>query len=140
MSEDTKAVGGYCKVLAWVTNPNACGQIIKAAKKVALANKGELMIVSIQSGIRNDWERKADDLEVLNNVAHDNDAELTVLYSDNSMEAMFKCISDEHPTHMFCGLPGTQIGKSDFIDNMCAMADGAVVYSVDFSGNCAKIN
>lgn len=140
MSEDTNTDKRYCKVLAWVTNPNACGQIIKSAKKIAAANKGDLMIVSIQSVIRNDWQRKVDDLEILNNAAHDNEAELTVLYSDNSLEAMFKCISHEKPTHMFCGLPGAHVGKSDFIDNMCAMADGADIYSVDFSGNCAKIN
>ena len=127
------------KVLAWVTNPNVCNKIIRAAKRMAESINAELLIVSIQSSIRDDWKKKADDLEVLNNTALENDAELTVIYSDNSLEAAFKCITDEEPTHMFCGLPGT-MGHSDFIDSLCAMASDADVYSVDLSGNCAKIS
>ncbi len=127
------------KVLAWVTNPNACTQIIKAAKKMAMNLRAEFLIVSIQSSIRNDWDKKASDLEILNNAAHENGAELTVIYSDNGMQAAFKCISDEQPTHMFCGLPGP-VGSNSFIEKICSMADGAGVYSVDQSGNYVKMN
>ena len=132
-------INEYNKVLALVTNPNACSKIIESAKKTADSLGAELLIVSIQSSIRNDWDKKAGDLEILNNTANENDAELTVIYSDNNLEAAFKCICDEEPTHMFCGMPGV-IGHSDFIDALCSMANGAEVYSVDYLGNFVKIN
>ena len=93
-------------VLVWITNPAACDNIVKAGKRIADELCAELMIVSIQKTIRDDWDATVSDLEALNNASRSVNAELTVIYSDNTLESAVKTVSEVQPTAMLTGLPG----------------------------------
>lgn len=125
-------------VLVWVTNPYACEGIVRAAKSLADRNQADLVVVSIQPSIRNDWASRSDDLEQLHRAAIMVDAELTVVYSDNRLEATFKTIRDVAPACMVVGLRGVP-GKVGFLDQLAQMAGNVPIYSVDPSGNMIRL-
>ncbi len=125
-------------VLVWVTNPSACESIVRAGRELADRNQSELVVVSIQPSIRGNWEERTNDLEQLHNAAKLVEAELTVIYSDNRLEATFKTIRDVAPDCMVVGLRGVA-GQSGFLDQLSHVAGEIPIYSVDLSGNMVRI-
>ncbi len=124
-------------VIAWVTNPYASRSIVESARRIADENKAELMIISIQNPIKDNWAATMKDLEILVDAAHYVDAELTVMYSDNKMEAAFKAMTSVKPIAMVMGIPGTT-GKNEFVDLLLNYDINVSVYTVDSHGNALK--
>ncbi|MBR3838215.1 MAG: hypothetical protein IKJ75_00620 [Clostridia bacterium] len=125
-------------VIAWVTNPYASRSIVECARKIADESKAELMIISIQNSIKNNWSSTMKDLEILVDAAHHVDAELTVMYSDNKMETAFKAMTSVKPVAMVMGVPDTT-GKNDFVELLLNYDRNVCVYTVDSHGNALKL-
>ena len=92
-------------LLVWITNPAAAGRIVSCAKEFALKTGLELKVVSVQRETRDNWEDTLRDLEQLENAARQSQAELTVVYSDDRLDAAEKLIRSEKPVVMFAGVP-----------------------------------
>ena len=125
-------------VIAWVTNPYASRSIVQCARKIADENKAELIIISIQNSIKDNWVSTMKDLEVLVDAAHSANAELTVMYSDNKMETAFKTMCSVKPMAMIMGVPDST-GKNDFVDLLVNYDKNVFVYTVDSHGNALKL-
>lgn len=126
-------------LLVWVTNPYACERIVRVGKKMADELNKSLTVISIQKEVRDNWNKCGEDLEMLYEAAKSADAELTVIYSDNSIEAAVKTINELKPSAMVTGLPGSE-GKSVFLECVCSMYEEIPVYAVDLSGNTVRID
>lgn len=126
-------------VLVWITNPAACELIVKSGKKIADELDSELMIASIQSKIRDDWENTFNDLEALHNASRGVNAELTVIYSDNTFEAAVKTVRDVHPIAMVTGVPGN-MKKNLFIEQLQTFDKDIPIYTIDSRGNALKLS
>ena len=98
----------------------------------------ELMIVSIQKTIRDDWDATVSDLEALNNASRSVNAELTVIYSDNTLESAVKTVSEVQPTAMVTGLPGDR-NKNLFLEQLRSFDREIPIYTVDARGNALKL-
>lgn len=127
------------KVLVWVTSPLACKNIMIEAKSFAEKEKAELVIVSIQSPITDDWRSKARDLEILDRTARGIEAQLNIEYSDNPLKSAFNIIRTIKPMCMFTGVPGIGF-RSAFVENICQMGNGIPVYTVDKLGNSLRVD
>ncbi len=138
MVEQAKGRTAEKVVLVWVTNPYASENIAKAGRRLADENGLELMIISIQDRIRNDWETKVNDLEQLHNSSRQVGAELTVIYADNKIEAAAKTILDVKPKLMVTGIPG-DVSRSAFLEQIRNIDPSIPVYTVDLNGNAVKI-
>ena len=125
-------------VLVWITNPSACDNIVKAGKRIADELCAELMIVSIEKTIRDDWDATVSDLEALNNASRSVNAELTVIYSDNTLESAVKTVSEVQPTAMVTGLPGDR-NKNLFLEQLRSFDQEIPIYTVDARGNALKL-
>ena len=127
------------KVLVWVTSPLGCKKIMQEASAYAVRENAELVVVSIQSPITDDWANKVRTLETLERAARDVGAQLTVEYSDNPLKSAFQIISTVRPGCMFTGIPeaGT---RSAFVENVCQMAGDVPVYAVDRTGNAVRVD
>lgn len=125
-------------ILVWITNPSACGNIVKAGKKISNDLNAELMIASIQKTIRDDWDSTVNDLECLSNAARSVNAELTVIYSDNIFESAVKTVRDVNPSAMVAGVPGDR-NKNIFLEQLHSCAKEVPIYTVDTHGNILKI-
>lgn len=125
-------------ILVWITNPSACGNIVKAGKKISNDLNAELMIASIQKTIRDDWDSTVNDLEHLNNAARSVNAELTVIYSDNIFESAVKTVREVNPSAMVAGVPGDR-NKNIFLEQLQSCAKDVPIYTVDTHGNILKI-
>lgn len=126
-------------VLVWITNPAACEIIVKTGKKIADELKAELMVASIQKKIRGDWESTVSDLEALDKASRNSNAELTVIYSDNTFEAAVKTVSDVKPIAMVTGVPGN-LNKNLFIEQLQNFDKGVPIYTIDSRGNALKLS
>lgn len=126
-------------IIVWITNPAACDNIVKAGKRIADELEAELMITSIQKTIRNDWDTAVNDLEALNNASRGVNAELTVIYSDNTFESAVKTVSKLSPCAMVTGLPGN-INKETFLDHIKSLDPNIPIYTVDVKGNAIKLS
>ncbi|MFR1517615.1 MAG: hypothetical protein ACLSVG_02385 [Clostridia bacterium] len=126
-------------VLVWITNPSACDNIVKAGKRIADELCAELMIVSIQKTIRDDWDTTVSDLEALNNASRSVNAELTVIYSDNTLESAVKTVSDVQPAVMVAGVPGDR-NKNLFLEQLRNFDKDIPIYTVDTRGNALKVS
>lgn len=127
------------KVLVWVTSPLGCKKIMEEARAYAERVNAELVIVSIQSPITGDWENKVRTLEKLERAARGVEAQLTVEYSDNPLKSAFRVISTVKPVRMYTGVPEAGV-RSAFVENVCQMAGGVPVYTVDHLGNTARVD
>lgn len=96
------------------------------------------MIASIQKTIRDDWDATVSDLEALNNASRSVNAELTVIYSDNTLESAVKTVSEVRPTAMVTGLPGDR-NKNLFLDQLRSFDREIPIYTVDARGNALKL-
>ena len=145
MENTAIAAEGVClnepakKVLVWVTSPLGCKKIMLEASIYAERESAELVIVSIQSPITDDWGNKVRTLETLERAARDVGAQLTVEYSDNPLKSAFRIISTVKPVCMYTGLPEAGM-KSAFVENVCQMAGNIPVYTVDRLGNTARVD
>lgn len=126
-------------VLVWITNPAACELIVKSGKKIADELDSELMIASIQSKIRDDWENTFSDLEALHKASRGVNAELTVIYSDNTFEAAVKTVRDVQPSAMVTGVPGN-MKKNIFIEHLQTYDKNIPIYTIDSRGNALKLS
>lgn len=124
-------------VLVWITNPEACQRIVAAGRRLADECNAELVIVSIQSRMLDNWKKQAEDLELLHRAARDVDAELTVVYSENAFKSATEVVNSIGPQAMITGLPGTQ-GRSAFLDHIFNIKDNIQSYLVDSSGNVVR--
>ncbi len=125
-------------VLVWITNPSACGNIVRAGKKISNELNAELMIASIQKAIRNDWDSTVNDLEALSNASRSVNAELTVIYSDNIFESAVKTVRNVNPLAMVAGVPGDR-NKNLFLEQLQSCSDNVPIYTVDTHGNVLKL-
>ena len=125
-------------VLVWITNPSACMNIVKGGKRIADELDAELMITSIQKTIRGDWDSTVNDLEALNNASRSVNAELTVIYSDNTLEAAVKTVRDVQPAAMVAGIPGDR-NKNLFLEQLQKFDSRIPVYTIDERGNMLKL-
>lgn len=126
-------------VLVWITNPAACEIIVKTGKKIADELEAELMIASIQHRIRDDWDTTVSDLEALNKASRNANAELTVIYSDNTFEAAVKTVREVQPIAMVTGVPGN-LKKNLFIEQLQNFDKGVPIYTIDSRGNALKLS
>ena len=126
-------------VLVWITNPAACELIVKAGKKISDELEAELMVASIQRKIRDDWESTVTDLEALSNASRKVNAELTVIYSDNTFEAAVKTVRDVKPIAMVTGVPGN-LNKNLFIEQLQKFDNTVPIYTIDSRGNALKLS
>ncbi len=126
-------------VLVWITNPAACEIIVKTGKKIAEELNAELMVASIQQKIRDNWETTVSDLEALNKASRNANAELTVIYSDNTFEAAVKTVREVQPIAMVTGVPGN-LRKNLFIEQLQNFDKGVPIYTIDSRGNALKLS
>lgn len=126
-------------VLVWITNPAACELIVKAGKKIATELESELMVASIQSKIRDNWEATFSDLDALHKASRSVNAELTVIYSDNTFEAAVKTVRDVKPIAMVTGVPGN-MKKNLFIEHLQTFDKDVPIYTIDSRGNALKLS
>ena len=126
-------------VLVWITNPAACDTIVKAGKRIADELGAVLMITSIQRTIRDDWDATVSDLEVLNNASRSVNAELTVIYSDNTLESAVKTVRDVTPAAMVTGVPGDR-NKNLFLEQLRKLDEDVPIYTIDAHGNALKLS
>ena len=126
-------------VLVWITNPAACEIIVKTGKKIADELEAELMIASIQHRIRDDWDTTVSDLEALNKASRNANAELTVIYSDNTFEAAVKTVREVQPIAMVTGVPD-KLRKNLFIEQLQNFDKGVPIYTIDSRGNALKLS
>ena len=105
MSEIDKNKSKKGTLLVWVTNPEAAGRIVSSAKLFASDKSLDLKVVSVQRETRDNWTDTIRDLERLQSAASGSDAELTVVYSDDRIEAAKKLVRSEKPMAMFAGVP-----------------------------------
>lgn len=126
-------------VLVWITNPAACEIIVKAGRKIANELEAELMVASIQSKIRDNWETTVSDLDALHKASRSVNAELTVIYSDNTFEAAVKTVRDVMPIAMVTGVPGN-LKKNLFIEQLLAFDKDIPIYTIDSRGNALKLS
>lgn len=126
-------------VLVWITNPAACEIIVKTGKKIAEELNAELMVASIQQKIRDNWETTVSDLEALNKASRNANAELTVIYSDNTFEAAVKTVREVQPIAMVTGVPGN-LKKNLFIEQLQNFDKGVPIYTIDSRGNALKLS
>ena len=104
MNMDNKNSGGKPLLLVWITNPSAAGRIVAQAKQFADRNAMGLLTVSVQQQTRDRWSDTIKDLEQLNLAARSASSQLTVIYSDDSLDAAEKLILDICPAAMFAGV------------------------------------
>lgn len=126
-------------VLVWITNPAACEIIVKTGKKIAEELNAELMVASIQQKIRDNWETTVSDLEALNKASRNANAELTVIYSDNTFEAAVKTVREVQPIAMVTGVPGN-LKKNLFIEQLQNFDKDVPIYTIDSRGNALKLS
>ena len=126
-------------VLVWITNPAACEIIVKTGKKIAEELNAELMVASIQQKIRDNWETTVSDLEALNKASRNANAELTVIYSDNTFEAAVKTVREVQPIAMVTGVPGN-LKKNLFVEQLQNFDKGVPIYTIDSRGNALKLS
>ncbi|MBR5786496.1 MAG: hypothetical protein IKY41_07375 [Clostridia bacterium] len=126
-------------VLVWITNPAACEIIVKTGKKIAEELNAELMVASIQQKIRDNWETTVSDLEALNKASRNANAELTVIYSDNTFEAAVKTVREVQPIAMVTGVPGN-LRKNLFIEQLQNFDKDVPIYTIDSRGNALKLS
>ena len=126
-------------VLVWITNPAACEIIVKTGKKIAEELNAELMVASIQQKIRDNWETTVSDLEALNQASRNANAELTVIYSDNTFEAAVKTVREVQPIAMVTGVPGN-LRKNLFIEQLQNFDKDVPIYTIDSRGNALKLS
>ena len=126
-------------VLVWITNPAACEIIVKTGKKIAEELNAELMVASIQQRIRDNWETTVSDLEALNKASRNANAELTVIYSDNTFEAAVKTVREVQPIAMVTGVPGN-LRKNLFIEQLQNFDKDVPIYTIDSRGNALKLS
>ena len=126
-------------VLVWITNPAACDNIVRAGKRIADELCADLMVTSIQQTIRDDWDTTVSDLEALNNASRRANAELTVIYSDNKLEAAVKTVSDVRPIAMVTGVPGDR-NKNLFLEQLQKFDRDVPIYTIDAHGNALKLS
>lgn len=126
-------------VLVWITNPAACDTIVKAGKRIADEFGAVLMITSIQRTIRDDWDATVSDLEALNNASRSVNAELTVIYSDNTLESAVKTVRDVTPAAMVTGVPGDR-NKNLFLEQLRKLDEDVPIYTIDAHGNALKLS
>lgn len=126
-------------VLVWITNPVACDNIVRAGKRIADELCADLMVTSIQKTIRDDWDTTVSDLEALNNASRTANAELTVIYSDNKLEAAVKTVSDVRPIAMVTGVPGDR-NKNLFLEQLQKFDRDVPIYTIDAHGNALKLS
>lgn len=126
-------------VLVWITNPAACEIIVKTGKKIAEELNAELMVASIQQKIRDNWETTVSDLEALNKASRNANAELTVIYSDNTFEAAVKTVREVQPITMVTGVPGN-LRKNLFIEQLQNFDKDVPIYTIDSRGNALKLS
>ena len=126
-------------ILVWITNPAACDNIVKVGKRIADEYDAELMITSIQKTIRNNWETAVNDLEALNNASRSVNAELTVIYSDNTLESAVKTVQKVSPFAMVTGVPGDR-NKNLFLEQLHGVDQSVPIYTVDDKGNTLKLS
>lgn len=125
-------------LLVWVTNPEAAGRIAAVGRRLADENGLELRIVSIQNPAgKEGWEQTVEDLNELHQAARSVDAELTVVYSDNRLQAAVKLIQQISPKAMVCGIAGN--GRQNlFLDHIRSCDRSIPLYTVDSGGNAVK--
>lgn len=124
--------------LIWVTNPDAAQRIVEAGSKIAAERSTEIMIVSIQNPIEDNWSEIIKGLEKLNDAARAADAELTVVYSDNRLESAVKLVRDVEPAQMVAGIPGN-LGLNPFLEYLQGYFTEIPIYTVSPSGKTAKL-
>ncbi|MBO4327080.1 MAG: hypothetical protein J5950_07395 [Clostridia bacterium] len=133
MSEIDKTNQEKGSLLVWVTNPAAAGRIVARAKHFASEKGLELKVVSVQRETRGNWEDTIRDLERLKEAATKSDAELTVVYSDDRIEAALKLAESENPRAMFTGVP-EKGSASAFADALYVRFPSVTLYCVDTKG------
>lgn len=126
-------------VLVWITNPAACDNIVRAGKRIADELDAELMVTSIQRTIRDDWDSTVSDLDALNRASRSVSAELTVIYSDNRLEAAVKTVSEVNPVAMVTGVPGDR-NRNLFLEQLHNFDRDVPIYTVDTHGNTLKLS
>ena len=120
-------------LLVWITNPLAAGRIVSCAKKFADENRLVLKVVSVQNETRGNWNDTLRDLEQLETAAKASDAGLTVVYSDDRIEAAKKLVRSEKPYAMFAGV-SDKGGPNYFADTLRLEFPGVKLYCVDTGG------
>ena len=125
-------------LIIWVTNPNACGNIVRVGVRLAKEKDAEPVIVNIQKPFtRAMRDIQIETVEKLESAARSVGCDLTIVYSDNSMEAAFSVIKKLRPIAMVTGMPATR-GKESFIDQIYIFSSKVPLYMVDNSGNAIR--
>lgn len=137
MSEIDKNKSKKGTLLVWVTNPEAAGRIVSSAKLFASDKSLDLKVVSVQRETRDNWTDTIRDLERLQSAASGSDAELTVVYSDDRIEAAKKLVRSEKPMAMFAGVPDK--GSTNFfVEALSIEFPSVTLYCVDSKGEVNK--
>ena len=137
MSEIDKSKSKRGTLLVWVTNPEAAGRIVSSAKLFASDKSLDLKVVSVQRETRDNWADTIRDLERLQAAASGSQAELTVVYSDDRIEAAKKLVRSEKPMAMFAGRPDK--GSTNFfVEALSIEFPSVTLYSVDSRGEVEK--
>ena len=78
-------------------------------------------------------------MEALNKASRNANAELTVIYSDNTFEAAVKTVREVQPIAMVTGVPGN-LRKNLFIEQLQNFDKGVPIYTIDSRGNALKLS
>lgn len=131
-----KNVGGVRKVtMVCVTNQFQCERIIRAGRSIANLSDTELMVVNVSPL---DFARQnGEALEHLFRVSRENDAHMSVLYSNEPLKTLMNFIKKNHTVNVVTGMP--QQGNSVLV-KMWEKLGGVSFFTVNEDGKLVNMS
>lgn len=93
------------KTLVCVTDQFSCERIIQAGRVIANITHTELAVLNIASP---GHLQNPEALQFLFDVSRENEADMTVLYSENFAKTMTQFIKNNRVVHLLTGMPGSE--------------------------------
>lgn len=128
------------KVIVWITSPLYARNILNKANEYAISHDYDIVAVSLQAPIGDDWAQRARDLEILEKAAREIGAQLHVEFTPNTLKSAYDAIETCKPVAMFTGMPAEVSKSSVFLENIRQMANGSTLYMVDRNGAVLTYN
>lgn len=128
------------KVIVWITSPLYAKNILSKAKEFTDNHDYDIVAVSLQAPIGEDWPQRARDLEILEKAAREIGAQLHVEFTPNTLKSAYDAIETCKPVAMFTGMPAEISKTSVFLENIRQMAGDATLYMVDRNGAVLSYN
>ena len=118
-----------------VTNQFQCERIIRAGRSIANISDTELLVVNVSPL---DFARQnGEALEHLFRVSKENNAQMSVLYSDEALKTLTNFIKKSHAVNVVTGMPQQD---NSVLVKMWEKLGGVSFFTVDEKGNFVNMN